>query len=144
MLWGLLGSGVAEALTLSASMRPTGRQRRWRWPWGKQSDLPVIATAVILRLFIGSGVTAPLGASGQLPTPFTAFLAGIAAPLIVARIFATFPTSPANDAPALGVLSSPASPLDRGAEEKAITVAAVAPDPSDLDVRSGRVSDATS
>ena len=90
-LWGLLGSAVAEALNLAASMRPTGPRRRWRWPWGRTSDRPIVILAVALRLFVGCGFAAPLGSSGQLPTPFAAFLAGLAAPLLIARLFQTIP-----------------------------------------------------
>jgi len=53
----------------------------------------MVVVAILLRLFVGSGVAAALGASGQLPTPFTALLAGVAAPLIVAKTFASIPTS---------------------------------------------------
>jgi hypothetical protein len=95
-LWALLGSGVAEAVNLSASMRPVGPRRRWRWPWSARADRPMVMVAVGLRLFVGCGLAAPLGASGQLPTPFSAFLAGLAAPLIVARIFQAIPVADAE------------------------------------------------
>jgi hypothetical protein len=93
LLWALLGSAIAEALNVSASMRPTGPRGRWRWPWRSDSDRPMVVVAILLRLFVGSGVAAALGASGQLPTPFTALLAGVVAPLIVAKTFAAIPTS---------------------------------------------------
>ncbi|MCG5217058.1 hypothetical protein [Streptosporangium sp. KLBMP 9127] len=99
-LWGLLGGAVAEALNLSACMRPVAPRRRWRWPWSNQADLPMMLVAVALRLFVGCGLASALGASGQLPTPFSAFLAGVAAPLIVAKIFQTIPvTEPADVLP---------------------------------------------
>jgi hypothetical protein len=59
----------------------------------------MIIVAVVLRLFVGCGLAAPLGASGQLPTPFAAFLAGLAAPLIVARIFQTIPVVEPEETP---------------------------------------------
>ncbi|MGC9544237.1 hypothetical protein [Streptomyces sp. UG1] len=90
-LWGLLGSGVAEALTLSASMRPTGPRRRWRWPWSNRADRPVMLVAIILRLFAGAGLTAALGASGQLSNATMAFVTGLATPFIVARLFQSIP-----------------------------------------------------
>lgn len=96
-LWGLLGSGVAEALNLSASMRPIGPRRRWHWPWSNPEDRSMVLVAVALRLFVGCGLAAPLGASHQLPTPFSAFLAGLAAPLIVARIFQSIPVADTDD-----------------------------------------------
>ncbi|MFI6785670.1 hypothetical protein [Micromonospora sp. NPDC050276] len=46
----------------------------------------MVLLATGLRLFAGTGLAAVLGASGQTPTPFTAFLAGLTAPLLVARI----------------------------------------------------------
>jgi hypothetical protein len=49
--------------------------------------------AIALRLFIGCGLTAALGASQQLPTPLAAFMAGLAAPLIIARFFQTIPVA---------------------------------------------------
>ncbi|MFC7262038.1 MULTISPECIES: hypothetical protein [Streptomyces] len=90
-LWGLLGSGVAEALNLSASMRPTGPRRRWRWPWSSPADRPVVLVAIALRLFAGFGLTAALGTSDQLPNATAALAAGLAAPLIVARFFQSIP-----------------------------------------------------
>lgn len=96
LLWGLLGSGVAEALNLSAMMRPIGTSRRWRRPWSNRADRPWVAAAVGLRLFVGGALAAALGASDQLPTPLGAFLAGLAAPLIVAKLFAALPTTDAR------------------------------------------------
>jgi hypothetical protein len=98
-LWGLLGSAVAEALNLSASVRPTAERPWWRWPWTTTADRGIVMFAVGLRLFVGCGLAAALGASGQLPTPFTAFLAGLAAPLLIARIFASVPVGPAGIPP---------------------------------------------
>lgn len=86
-LWGLLGSSVAEALTLSASMRPTGPRRRWRWPWSNRADRPVVLVAISLRLFAGFALTAALGASGQLTNETMALGTGVATPFIVARFF---------------------------------------------------------
>jgi hypothetical protein len=109
-LWGLLGGAVAEALNLSASMRPTGTQRRWRWPWNNQADRPMMLVAVTLRLFVGCGLAGAMGASEQIPTAFTAFLAGVAAPLIVAKVFQTIPVSePVDVMPPLNVLESRAT-----------------------------------
>ncbi|MGW7548317.1 hypothetical protein ACWGKQ_45465 [Streptomyces sp. NPDC054770] len=92
-LWGLLGSGVAEALNLSASMRPTGPRRRWRWPWRNRADRPMVLVAVALRLFAGFGLTAALGDSGQLSDATAAFTVGVTAPLIVAKLFQSIPVA---------------------------------------------------
>ncbi|MFE7565382.1 hypothetical protein ACFU76_00210 [Streptomyces sp. NPDC057539] len=54
-LWGLLGSGVAEGLNLSASTRPSGPHRRWHRPWDSKADRPVMLVAIGLRLFAGCG-----------------------------------------------------------------------------------------
>ena len=86
-LWALLGGAVAESLNLSYAMRPLGPHDHWHWPWASAKDRPMVLVAIALRLFAGCGLAAPLGASSQLPTPFAAFIAGLATPLIVARIF---------------------------------------------------------
>ncbi|WP_330459923.1 hypothetical protein OIB37_25475 [Streptomyces sp. NBC_00820] len=92
-LWGLLGSSVAEALNLSASMRPTGPRSRWRWPWRSRADRPVMLVAIALRLFAGFGLTAALGNSGQLPNATAAFAVGVTTPLVVAKFFQAIPVS---------------------------------------------------
>jgi hypothetical protein len=108
--WGLLGGSVAEALNLAACMRPVSPHQRWRWPWRSAADRPMVLIAVALRLFAGGALAAPLGASGQLPTAFSAFLAGLCAPLLVARIFQTIPVSAPEPTPPAG--SFDVRPLD--------------------------------
>lgn len=98
-LWGLLGGAIAESLNLAATMRPQGLGRQWRWPWTCREDRPIVMVAITLRLLSGAGLAAPLGASGQLPTPFSGFLIGLSAPLIVARIFQMIPVAETSDAP---------------------------------------------
>ncbi len=110
-LWALLGGAVAEAVSLSAMMRPTSADQRWRWPW-KQGERPLVLFAIALRLFIGVGLAAPLGASGECPTAFSAFIAGLAAPLLIARIFQsipveTDPTLPTTPAPLVNGTQNP-------------------------------------
>jgi hypothetical protein len=90
-LWGLLGSGSAEALNLSAAMRPVGPDHRWRRPWANRDDRAMVLIAIGLRLFAGFALTAAMAASEQLPKPLTAFVAGLAAPLLVARMFQAVP-----------------------------------------------------
>lgn len=84
-LWGVLGGGVAEAITLLALMRPTGRRRDWRLPWARPEQASILLLAVGLRLFASGVVAGALGVSGQLATAFTAFAMGAAAPLVVQR-----------------------------------------------------------
>ncbi|MDF5753013.1 hypothetical protein [Spongiactinospora sp. TRM90649] len=101
-LWGFLGSAVAEALTLSALMRPTGRRRTWRWPWAAKQDRGTVLFAVCLRLFAGGGLATPLGVSQQIATEFGLFVCGAAAPLIVARLFQLIPLADPSDSAADG------------------------------------------
>lgn len=135
-LWGLLGGAVAEALNLAASMNPTRTRRRWRWPWSNPADRPIVLVAIALRLFVGCGLAAPLGASGQLPTPFAAFLAGLCAPLIVARIFQTIPVTQHENVESLarpGVRPG----LESGNQLSDAQPATDAPNPSDTMLESG-------
>jgi hypothetical protein len=97
-LWGLLGCGVAEAMNLSASMRPSGPRRRWRWPWHSKADRPVMLVAIGLRLFAGGALAAALGASGYLNSETAALWAGLTTPLIVAKLFQLLPLYEENSA----------------------------------------------
>ncbi|WP_327402286.1 hypothetical protein OG194_20575 [Streptomyces sp. NBC_01288] len=106
-LWGLLGSGVAEALNLSASMRPSGPHHRWRWPWHSKADRPVLLVAIGLRLFAGCGLAAALGASGYLDSEAAALAAGVATPLIVAKLFQLVPLHDGNPTVGEPVWSAP-------------------------------------
>lgn len=118
-LWGLLGSGVAEALNLSASMRPVGPRRKWRWPWHSRADRPVMLVAVALRLFAGLGLAAALGAAGYLTDETAALMAGVATPLVVARLFQAIPL---YDAPPA---ADPAVPAARESAESGRSSAAL-------------------
>ncbi|WP_162793818.1 hypothetical protein [Streptomyces paludis] len=97
-LWGLLGSGVAEALSISRSMHPSGPHRMWRWPWDSKADRPMMLVAIGLRLFAGCGLAAALWASGYLNSETAALAAGVATPLIVARLFQFLPLHDENSA----------------------------------------------
>lgn len=87
-LWGLVGSGVAEALNLYGMMRPTTESKgRWQWPWRDKRDRPIVIVAVALRLFVGTGLAAATGTSGLATSPFNAFVLGVTAPLVIAKMF---------------------------------------------------------
>jgi hypothetical protein len=86
--WGLVGSLVAEALSLYGMMRPTTESKgRWQWPWHDPRDRPIVICAVGLRTVVGTGFAAAAGAGGVATTAFAAFVFGAAAPLIIAKLF---------------------------------------------------------
>jgi hypothetical protein len=87
--WGLVGSGVAEALNLYGMMRPTTESKgRWQWPWrDRPEDRPIILSAVVLRIIAGGGLAAAAGAGEVATTAFATFIFGVAAPLVIARVF---------------------------------------------------------
>lgn len=114
-LWGLLGSSIAEALNLSALMHQSGPHRRWRWPWDSKADRPAMLVAIGLRLFAGGGLAAALGASGYLDSETAALAAGVATPLIVAKLFQLLPLYDENaavGAPVRSERESDAPPAD--------------------------------
>jgi hypothetical protein len=86
--WGLVGSVVAEALSLYGMMRPTTESKgRWRWPWEDRYDRPIVMCAVALRAVVGTGFAAAAGAGGVATTAFASFVFGVAAPLMIAKLF---------------------------------------------------------
>lgn len=86
--WGLIGSGVAEALNLYAMMRPSTESKgRWQWPWRDRRDRPIVFLAVALRTFAGTGLAAAAGAGGVANDPFATFILGVTAPLAIAKMF---------------------------------------------------------
>ncbi|MFC8826809.1 WD40 repeat domain-containing protein [Streptomyces sp. NPDC057137] len=95
-LWGLLGSGVVEALDLSAPMHPAGLHGRWRRPWHSKADRPAMLVAIGVRLLAGCGLAAALGTSGDLNSETAALAAGIVTPLIVAKLFQPIPLDDDN------------------------------------------------
>jgi hypothetical protein len=81
----------------------------------------MVLVAISLRLFVGCGLASALGASGQLPTPFAAFLAGLASPLIIARLFQTISVADPQSTPSSPGTASPASPSNVGATNSVTT-----------------------
>ncbi|MFK3985140.1 hypothetical protein ACI2K4_32805 [Micromonospora sp. NPDC050397] len=87
-IWGLVGSAVSEALNLYAMMRPTTESKgRWQWPWRDRRDRPIVMFAVLLRALAGTGLAAAAWAGGLATTAFATFTFGVAAPLVIAKIF---------------------------------------------------------
>jgi hypothetical protein len=86
--WGLVGSVVSEALNLYAMMRPTTESKgRWQWPWRDKRDRPIVIFAVALRALAGTGLAAAAWAGGLATTAFATFTFGVAAPLVIAKMF---------------------------------------------------------
>lgn len=86
--WGLIGSGVAEALNLYGMMRPTTESKgRWQWPWRDRRDRPIVMFAVTLRVLAGTGLAAAAGAGGVATSAFATFVFGVTAPLVIAKMF---------------------------------------------------------
>ncbi|MEV4546230.1 hypothetical protein [Micromonospora echinaurantiaca] len=104
-MWGLVGSAVAEALNLYGMMRPTTESgHRWQWPWRDPQDRPIVLFAVLLRMVAGTGLAAAAGAGGLATTAFASFTFGVAAPLVIAKMFDQFrvadrPADPSGDGP---------------------------------------------
>lgn len=87
-IWGLVGSAVSEALNFYAMMRPTTESKgRWQWPWRDKRDRPIVMFAVALRALAGTGLAAAAWAGGLATTAFATFTFGVAAPLVIAKIF---------------------------------------------------------
>ncbi|MEU8026908.1 hypothetical protein ABUL04_16300 [Micromonospora harpali] len=100
-MWGMVGSAVAEALNLSAMMRPTSESGgRWQWPWRDRRDRPIVVFAVLLRAAAGTGLAAAAGAGGLADTAFASFTFGVAAPLVIAKMFDQVRVEPPAEPPA--------------------------------------------
>ncbi|MBX7266237.1 hypothetical protein KIF24_09535 [Micromonospora sp. Llam7] len=88
VVWGLIGSAVAESLNLYGMMRPTVETRgRWQWPWRDRRDRPIVLFAVALRMIVGTGLAAAAFSGGVATTAFSLFIFGVVGPLIIAKLF---------------------------------------------------------
>lgn len=87
-LWGLFGGAAVEGLEWAAVMRRTGG-----WPWGRRrrARSPILAS-VVIRLGVGAGLAAALGASGPM-SALSALGAGVAAPLIIEKLAQQVPVA---------------------------------------------------
>jgi hypothetical protein len=114
--WGLVGSGVAEALNLYAMMRPSTESKgRWQWPWQDRQDRSIVLFAVTLRVLAGTGLAAAASAGGVATTAFATFVFGVTAPLVIAKMFDQIrvldqPAEQPADQPAR--IATPADPVD--------------------------------
>ncbi|WP_405844604.1 hypothetical protein [Streptomyces sp. NBC_01518] len=82
-LWGLLGAALIEGLDLYTAIHTTDG-----WPWKKKGQ-PAIApylTALVIRLGVGTGLTAAFAASQQVAGALAAVTVGIAAPKILQQL----------------------------------------------------------
>ncbi|MDH6435710.1 hypothetical protein M2158_004187 [Streptomyces sp. SAI-144] len=82
-LWGLLGAALIEGLDLYTAIHSTDG-----WPWRKKGQ-PTFApyiTALLIRLGVGTGLTAAFAASHQVAGALAAVTVGIAAPKILQQL----------------------------------------------------------
>lgn len=83
-LWGLFGGAAVEGLEWAAAMR------RGRWPWNKKVKAGPLLVSVVIRLGVGSGLAAAVGASGPISV-LSAVSVGVAAPLIIEKVAQQIP-----------------------------------------------------
>ncbi|WP_437056882.1 hypothetical protein [Streptomyces sp. enrichment culture] len=88
VLWALLGGGTAELTLIWGVMKPTAGRKIWSFPWSK-GEFPAYVVGLTIRLFITGAFAAPLAATGKMTDGMMAFVVGVAAPLLMARLAAT-------------------------------------------------------
>lgn len=83
LLWGLAGAGFIEGLDLYSAIR-----RVKGYPWTIKGEVPFgpYLLSVFIRLAVGAGLAAALGASQQVAGPVGAVAAGVAAPKILEQL----------------------------------------------------------
>ncbi|MET8454576.1 hypothetical protein [Streptomyces sp. NPDC005209] len=87
VLWALLGGGVSEAALIFAMMKPSSPKEKWKWPWSKD-EMPKFCFGMTCRFFLTGAAVAPLAATKRVPDSLIAFLLGMCAPLLVAKMAA--------------------------------------------------------
>lgn len=95
-LWGLLGAALIEGLDLYTAIHTTDG-----WPWKKKGQpafAPYLA-ALVIRLGVGTGLTAAFAASQQVAGALAAVTVGIAAPKILQQLAKQGLAHQAVDAP---------------------------------------------
>ncbi|WP_406354260.1 hypothetical protein [Streptomyces sp. NBC_00658] len=88
VIWALVGGGSAEVTLALTMMRPSSAKKSWAWPLTRP-ETPIYCCGMISRLFISGALAAPCAATGKISDGFMAFLLGIAAPPLLARLAAT-------------------------------------------------------
>ena len=76
--WGAFGGAAVEGLQVYSAIRNGGK-------WASPSPWP-FAISVVIRLFIGAGLAAAFGQSGQFIGPLGAIMTGISAPLLIEQL----------------------------------------------------------
>ncbi|MEV8092739.1 hypothetical protein [Kitasatospora sp. NPDC085879] len=90
-LWGLGGAAAIEAWALHEAINAAGG-----FPWKRRGRprLAPYAVAVVIRLSVGTVVTAACAASHQVAGPAAALAIGVAAPKILQQTFRRIPEVP--------------------------------------------------
>lgn len=96
VIWALIGVAVAEAALWYNRIRSNVGRIPFVRP--NRQDLIAEALAVISRVIAGTGLAAAGAASGQICEAGAAFLSGLAAPVLVAKLFQIVGASMAEQA----------------------------------------------
>jgi hypothetical protein len=87
VLWALLGGSVAEVALIFSTMRPSTGKSRWTWAWSRE-QMPKFYVGMGCRFFLTGAAVAPLAATDRVPDALVAFLLGMGAPLLTAKMAA--------------------------------------------------------
>ncbi|WP_242911447.1 hypothetical protein [Actinomadura terrae] len=115
-LFGLGGGLCVEALELYTHIRRS--RRRWNWRRPIPQGMAAFVVSVVIRVGVGGTVAAVMAWDGQIVGAIGAFGAGVAAPLVIERLFRLVPltvdgssiTVPASVAPEPLPTLAPAPP----------------------------------
>lgn len=88
--WALVGSGLIEASDLYSAIHAS---RGFPWKRRGHLELRPYLVSVLIRLTVGTGLTAALAATSQVATATSAFAVGVAAPKILEQIARRVPQS---------------------------------------------------
>ncbi|GHH94881.1 hypothetical protein GCM10017779_53380 [Streptomyces capillispiralis] len=88
VLWALLGGGAAEMTLFLGAVKPSSPKKQWVWPW-TPSEMRVYGVWMAVRVTVSGALAAPFAATGKVSDALTAFLVGVVAPLLMAKLAAT-------------------------------------------------------